>query len=357
MWSRVAYAAAHVVADPLVSSQGDTRAAVDFEATMAFRRHLAGLGFGIAEAMDTAQRGMGCDWEVAKELIDATLSEVGDATAVACGVTTDQLPASDRPSLASLIDAYVEQLEHVESRGGIGVVMCSRHLAAVATGAADYLHVYRGVLAAARRPVILHWLGECFDGALAGYWSPTSLEEASEVVLDLCGTGHVDGVKLSLLDEQFEVSLRNRLPSGVRLYTGDDFNYVNLIAGDADGFSDALLGVFDPLAAIAASALTALTEGNEKEYRRLLEPTVPLARLIFEAPTQYYKTSVVWLAYLSGFQSHFRMVAGAESGRSAAHLLNVWMLAREVGIFADEEMAFSRATAFAAGLGIPWSDL
>ena len=352
--ARTAFAAAHVVADPARSSQAEAGATIDFEATLAFRRHLASLGMGIAEAMDTAQRGMGVDWATAQELINATLGEVAEQTPVACGVVTDQLPPDAEVTLAELADAYLEQLDYVESRGGIGVVMGSRHLAATASSADDYLAVYREVLDGARRPVILHWLGEMFDPALEGYWSPHSIEEAADVVIELCGTGGVDGVKLSRLDADFEVEFRCRLPPGVRMYTGDDFNYVDLIAGNEVGFSDALLGVFDPLAPIAAHALAALRDGSEAQFRRLLEPTVPLARRLFEAPTQFYKTGVVWLAYLAGFQAHFRMVAGAESGRSALHLRELWRLAAEVDLFTDPELAQNRAELHlgAYGLGL-----
>ncbi|WP_419922587.1 DUF993 family protein [Candidatus Poriferisodalis sp.] len=354
--ARRAFAAAHVVADAAESSRSESLASIDFEATMVFRRHLASLGLGIAEAMDTAQRGMGVNWSTARELITATLDEVGDHAAVACGVATDQLDVPAGGELDVLADAYREQLEFVEARGGIAVVMCSRHLAAAARTAEDYLSVYRRVLKAAERPVILHWLGETFDPELAGYWSPHSLDEATQVVLELCSTGRVDGVKVSLLDAAFEVKLRRQLPDGVRLYTGDDFNYVDLIAGDDDGYSDALLGVFDPLAAVAAEALRALGNGDEARYRAMLEPTVPLARLIFEAPTQFYKTGVVWLAYLGGFQSHFRMVGGAESGRSARHLLRLWSMADHLDLFADPELARSRAKSYALSLGLPLSD-
>lgn len=350
--SRVAFAAAHVVADPVESSQSEAGARIDLEATLAFRRHLAALGLGIAEAMDTAQRGMGLDWTTAKELIDATVAEVGGQTTVACGVGTDQLPASANVGLSALVEAYLDQLDFVEARGGVGVVMCSRHLAATASSAEEYLTVYRQVLAAARRPVILHWLGEMFDPSLAGYWSPQSIEEAVEVVVELCRSGQVDGVKLSRLDAAFEVEVRRRLPNGVRMYTGDDFNYVDLIAGDEVGFSDALLGVFDPLAPVAARALKALADGDEGEFRRLLEPTIPLARLLFEAPTRFYKTGVVWLAYLGGFQPNFRMVGGAESGRSARHLRDLWRLATDVGLFPDPELADGRAERSLAQMGL-----
>ena len=322
---------------------------------MVFRRHLADLGLGIAEAMDTAQRGMGVDWASAQRLIEATLDEVGERTPVACGVATDQLPIGGADPSA-VAEAYLEQLEFVEHRGGIGVVMCSRQLAASAASADDYLTAYRAVLDGARRPVILHWLGPAFDPALAGYWSPHSLEEAADTVIELCETGQVDGVKLSLLDADFEIAFRRRLPANVRLYTGDDFNYVELIAGDELGYSDALLGAFDPLAPIAARALAALRASDENGYRRLLEPTLPLARHLFEPPTQHYKTGVVWLAFLSGLQTHFRMIAGAESGRSAAHLRKAWRLAAEAGLFVDPERARGLAESYMRLHGLELDD-
>ncbi len=354
---RSAFAAAHVVAVPAVSSQSEAGATIDFEATLAFRRHLSSLGLGIAEAMDTAQRGMGVDWAIAQKLIDATLNELGDQAPIACGVVTDQLPPGAGVGLSALAEAYLEQLEFVEARGGIGVVMCSRQLAASASSAEDYLSVYREVLEGARRPVILHWLGEMFDPAFFGYWSPHSINEAAEVVLELCASGRVDGVKLSRLDADFEIAFRRRLPDGVRLYTGDDFNFVDLIAGDDKGHSDALLGVFDPLAPIAARALAALEGGDESEYRCLLQPTIPLAKRLFETPTQFYKAGVVWLAYLGGFQTHFRMVGGAESGRSVAHYFALWRLADDIGLFSDPELARWRVESYLGALGLQLGDM
>jgi Protein of unknown function (DUF993) len=315
--SRIAFAAAHVAAG------ADGR--IDWEATLAFRRHLWSLGLGVAEAMDTAQRGMGLDWPTALELIRRSAAEAGGR--LAAGAGTDHV---DSNTLDGVRAAYEHQCELVEATGAQAVVMASRSLAAVAGSPDDYREVYGAVLRQLERPAILHWLGDMFDPALAGYWGASDLDEATEVVLDIVGAhaDRVDGIKVSLLDAEREVEIRRRLPEGVRLYTGDDFNYPELIASG----SDALLGIFDAIAPAAAAALAALERGDRAEYDRILEPTVPLARKLFEPPTYNYKTGLVYLAWLNGHQEHFRMLGGMESARSAEHLAEVAALAERAGL-------------------------
>ena len=349
--SRTVFAAAHVVADPAADRSPGAPAVLDWDATLAFRHHLWSLGLGVADAMDTAQRGMGLDWPATRELIRrsaAAAASVGGA--LCCGVGTDQLPtAPDGPySLAEIGDAYEAQLEVVEQAGAQPVLMCSRALAAAARDPEDYAKVYARLLGQAGRPVILHWLGDMFDPALRGYWGGTDLDEAAASVLGIIReyAAKIDGIKVSLLDADREIALRRALPEGVRLYTGDDFNFPELIAGDEQGHSHALLGIFDPLAAQAAEALDRLDAGDAAGFRAVLDPLVPLARHIFAAPTQYYKTGVVFLAYLAGHQAHFRMVGGQETGRDAAHLDALYRLAADGGIFADPEAAAARFAAF-----------
>ncbi len=346
--SRVAFAAAHVVADPL----GEP-GALDWEATLAFRRHLWAHGLAVAEAMDTAQRGMGLDWPTARELIRRTAAEAPPGR-LAAGAATDH---TQPRRVADVRAAYEEQCEFVEGTGAQAIVMASRALAAIARGPDDYREVYGVVLDGLERPAILHWLGDMFDPALAGYWNPAhpdDLDEATEVFLDIvhANADKVDGVKVSLLDAGREVALRRRLPDGVRLYTGDDFNYPELILGDEHGHSDALLGVFDAIAPAAAAALLALDEGDRAEYERILEPTVPLARKLFEAPTFNYKTGIVFLAFLNGHQDHFRMVAGLESARSIVHLADVFVLADRAGLLRDPALATGRIKHVLALAGI-----
>jgi hypothetical protein len=341
--SRVVYSAAHVVADPLRAA-ADEPAAVDWESTLAFRRHLWAHGLGVAEAMDTAQRGMGLDWPVAAELIRRSSAEARSVGGrIACGVGTDQLtgPAA---SLAEVTAAYEEQLAVVESAGSQAVLMASRALAAIAKGPEDYLQVYGHLLRQSSDRVILHWLGPMFDPALAGYWGSDDLDAATETFLDVIAAhpDKVDGVKISLLDARREVELRRRLPDGVRCYTGDDFNYPELIAGDAQGFSHALLGIFDPLAPLAAAAVSTLDTGDTGGFRRLLDPTVELSRHLFCAPTRFYKTGVVLLAWLAGHQQHFTMVGGLQSARSLPHLARAYELADRVGLFPDPALAEAR---------------
>lgn len=343
--SRVAYAAAHVVADPFADNTPGQRAAIDWDATLSYRRHLWRHGFGVAEAMDTAQRGMGLDWEGAKELIRRATAEAKVAGGlIACGAGTDHLTPGPEVGLDEVIRAYEEQCEFVEAQGSRVILMASRALAACAEGPDDYARVYDRVLSQVAEPVIIHWLGDMFDPALAGYWGSRDLDAASETCLAVLANNaaKVDGIKVSLLDERREVDLRRRLPAGVRMYTGDDFNYPALIAGDAHGHSDALLGIFDAIAPAAATALKALDAGDRERYDAVLGPTVALSRHIFKAPTYFYKTGIVFLAYLNGYQDHFRMVAGQESGRSLPHLAELLVLADAAGLIVDGELAASR---------------
>jgi hypothetical protein len=352
--SRTVFAAAHVVADPNAENAPGAPATVDWDATLAFRHRLWSLGLGIADAMDTAQRGMGLDWAATKELIQRSGAEaqaVGGL--VCCGVGTDQLPAAPTApySLAEIGDAYEGQLEVVEQAGALPVLMCSRALASSARGAEDYAEVYDRIIGQAAQPVILHWLGDMFDPALKGYWGSADLDVATESVLAIIN-GHaakIDGIKVSLLDADREVALRRRLPEGVRLYTGDDFNFPELIAGDEQGFSHALLGIFDPLATQAAQAFELLDAGDVAGFRGVLDPLVPLARHIFAAPTQFYKTGVVFLAYLSGYQEHFKMVGGQETGRDSAHLTKLYEMAVDGGILPDADLAAARFKEYAHG--------
>lgn len=342
--SRVAYAAAHVVAGD--GAAGD--AGLDWDATLAFRRHLWSYGLGVAEAMDTAQRGMGLDWATTRELIVRSGEEALSAGGrIVCGAGTDQLPAGPA-SLEQIAAAYEEQLAVIESVGAVPVLMASRHLAAAASGPEDYAAVYGRLLAQVRRPVVLHWLGPMFDPALEGYWGSADLDVASGALLALIGehASRIDGVKISLLDAAREIDLRRRLPAGVRLYTGDDFNYPELIRGDSEGHSDALLGVFDPIAPAAAAALHALDGGDTASYEEIFAPTVPLARHLFETPTYYYKTGVVFLAWLTGHQRHFRMVGGLETARSVTHMAGLFRLADAAGLFPDPDLAAHRMRAW-----------
>ncbi|MFI1863647.1 dihydrodipicolinate synthase family protein [Streptomyces jumonjinensis] len=344
--SRTLFAAAHVVADPFADPHAS---AVDWDATLAFRRHLWSHGLGVAEAMDTAQRGMGLDWTAAAELIRRSAAEARSVGgAIACGVGTDQLTGP--APLDAVRRAYEEQLAVVEGTGAQPVVMASRALAAIARGPEEYLDVYDGLLRQSGGRVILHWLGPMFDPALEGYWGSTDLSAATEVFLDVVAAHpeKVDGVKISLLDAGREIALRRRLPAGVRCYTGDDFHYPELIAGDEQGFSHALLGVLDPLGPVAADAVRALDAGvpgsgaGVRTFRDRLDPTVPLARHLFEPPTRYYKTGVVLLAWLAGRQRHFAMVGGLQSARSLPHLARAYELADEQGLFPDPALAEHR---------------
>ncbi|MEV1287157.1 dihydrodipicolinate synthase family protein [Micromonospora sp. NPDC049679] len=352
--SRTAYAAAHVVADPTADNVPGAPAELDWEATLAFRRHLWKHGFGVAEAMDTAQRGMGLDYATTRELVRRSACEARDVGGkIVAGVVTDQLPQGPA-SLDDVRKAYAEQLDDVQEAGAQPVLMCSRHLAAAAGSADDYLAVYGELLRQADSPVVLHWLGSMFDPALAGYWGTSDLDAATETVLTLIGehAPKIDGIKVSLLDEEFEVALRRRLPAGVRLYTGDDFNYPALIRGDDRGHSEALLGIFAAIAPAAAAALRALDAGDLATYDRIFAPTVPLSRHIFGTPTYYYKTGIVFLAWLAGHQDHFTMVGGLHSGRSPWHLIELFRLADAAGLLPDAELAAHRARAWLTTVGV-----
>ncbi len=340
--ARVVYSAAHVVADPFTAKDPSGGASIDWDRTMAFRRHLAGLGLGIAEAMDTAQRGMGLDWPGALELITRTRAELPEAL-VANGCGTDHL-GPGAWTLDQVRRAYLEQVEAVQKVGGRIILMASRALVGAARGPEDYIRVYGDVLAACDAPVILHWLGEMFDPALAGYWGAARFEEGLETALAVIegNVAKVDGIKISLLDKDKEIVMRRRLPTGVKMYTGDDFNYPELIEGDALGHSHALLGIFDPLAPVAAHAVDRLGEGDVAGFRAALDPTVPLARLIFRAPTRHYKTGVVFLAWLNGFQDHFIMLNGAQAMRPLPYFTEAFRLADGCGLLRDPERAVDR---------------
>lgn len=342
--SRILYGAAHVVSDPLADTSPNGSPCLDWEATLAFRRHLWSLGLYVAEAMDTAQRGNGLDWTASQELIRRSLAEARSVSGgIACGAGTDHLSAR-QATLESVTAAYEEQCEFVESQGGRIILMASRALAASARSPRDYRQVYGQILRQVSKPVILHWLGESFDPQLKGYWGYPGIEDAMGVCLEIIqeNAAKVEGIKISLLDPQYEIALRRRLPPGVRMYTGDDFHYDTLILGDEQGYSDALLGIFDPLASIAAAAVRALDAGDIAAYRRLLGPTVPLSRHLFRAPTYYYKTGIVFLAYLNGHQQHFRMVGAQEGARSILHLSELFRLADAAGILQDPELAVTR---------------
>jgi Protein of unknown function (DUF993) len=346
--TRVAFAAAHVVIDPLRTAEPLTHPVIDWDATLAYREYLWSLGFGVAEAMDTAQRGMGLDWPLALELIQrSTASARARGGLVASGAGTDHLPAGTH-TLQDVTTEYLQQCEAVEAAGGRIILMASRALAAVARDAEDYASVYAAVLTQVREPVILHWLGPMFDPALQGYWGSTAIAEATGNCLCVirAHADKIDGIKISLLDAELEVSMRRQLPDSVRMYTGDDFNYDELILGDSHGHSDALLGIFDAIAPAASLALAALDAGDIERYRQLLAPTVPLSRHMFASPTQHYKAGVVFLAFLNGFQSHFRMVRGLESARSIAHLCELFVLADKAGVLRDPELTTQRMRRF-----------
>ncbi|WSV01639.1 dihydrodipicolinate synthase family protein [Streptomyces sp. NBC_01023] len=352
--SRTVFSAAHVVADPYADVSPDGPPAVDWDATLAFRRHLWSHGLGVAEAMDTAQRGMGLDWPVAAELIRRSAAEARPAGgAIACGVGTDQLPPGE-VTLQQVADAYEEQLAVVEETGAQAILMASRGLAAAAKSPDDYLEIYGQLLRQSTEPVILHWLGPMFDPALDGYWGSPDLDAATGTFLEVIAAhpDKVDGIKVSLLDARREVELRRRLPDGVRCYTGDDFNYPELIAGDERGFSHALLGIFDPLGPLAAEAVRVLDTGDSQGFRDILDPTVELSRHLFQTPTRFYKTGVVFLAWLAGHQSHFTMVGGLQSARSLPHLARAYELADRLGLFPDPALAESRMKSLLSVYGV-----
>ena len=351
--TREAFAAAHVAADPFGDNAPGAPAVVDWDATLAFRRELFRYGFGIAEAMDTAQRNMGLDWPAVQELVRRSATQALDHGArIAAGAGTDH--RADLHTVDEVIDAYAEQVGFVESTGSQVILMASRQLAAVAAGPDDYLKVYGRVLDQVGGPVILHWLGEMFDPHLRGYWGTADVEVATETFLGLVRehASRIDGVKVSLLSAAHEIHLRAALPAGVRLYTGDDFNYPELIRGDGQHHSDALLGAFAAVAPAASAALAALDDGDLAAYDAAMAPTLPLARHLFETPTPHYKTGIAFLAWLNGHQRGFAMVGGLQSARSALHLAGVFELANDAGLLRDPELAARRMAAWLAVTGV-----
>jgi uncharacterized protein DUF993 len=354
--NRIALAAAHVVSDPLADVDPWLTAAPDWERTIAFREHLWSLGLGVAEAMDTAQRGMGLDWPMALELIKRSVAAARGrkGAVVFSGAGTDHLDPAEARSLDDVMRAYEEQIAAIEAVGGRIVLMASRALVRVARSPDDYARVYGRLLNQVKEPVIIHWLGDMFDPALAGYWGSRDLDAAMEAAVDIlnANAAKVDGVKISLLDKDKEIVMRRRLARGVRMYTGDDFNYAELIEGDAHGYSDALLGIFDAIAPAASAALSALAAEDLAKFHSILAPTVPLSRHIFKAPTRFYKTGVVFMAYLNGHQDHFTMVGGQESARSTLHLAELFRLADKAGLLAEPERAVARMRRVLALRGI-----
>jgi hypothetical protein len=353
---RVALAAAHVVADTRAEQDPWLDAKIDWDRTIAFRKHLWSLGLGVAEAMDTAQRGMGLDWVAAQELIRRSLDAMKDVpgAVMASGAGTDHLAPGPDVTVDDVIRAYEEQCEAVEAMGGRIILMASRALAKAAKSPADYERVYARVLSQVKQPVIIHWLGEMFDPALEGYWGNHDHMQAMETALAVihAHADKVDGVKISLLDDRKEITMRRRLPKGVRMYTGDDFNYAELIAGDDQGYSDALLGIFDPIAPAVGGALASLSRNDLATFHDILAPTVPLSRHIFKAPTRFYKTGVVFMAWLNGHQDHFVMVGGQQSTRSIRHFSELFRLADKAGLLRDPEMAASRMRTLLALHGV-----
>jgi Protein of unknown function (DUF993) len=362
VFNRIAYSAAHVVANPRAAIDPWLQCAVDWDATIAYRQRLWSLGLGVAEAMDTAQRGMGLDWPTSLELIRRSLDAAKDVPGalVASGCGTDHLDPASVTSVDQVIRAYEEQMEAIEKLGGKLIVMASRALARVAKSPADYERVYDRILRQARQPVVLHWLGDMFDPALAGYWGSPNADIAMDTALGIIAAhaGKVDGIKISLLDKDKEIAMRRRLAPGVRMYTGDDFNYAELIAGDGAGTqpthgkSDALLGIFDAIAPAASAALGELALGNTEKFHAILGPTVPLSRHIFAAPTRFYKTGVVFMAWLNGHQSHFTMVGGQQSTRSLPHLCELLRLADAANLLEQPDLAAHRMDALLAVHGI-----
>jgi hypothetical protein len=344
--SRIGMAAVHVVADPRASINPTLDVAVDWDTTLAFRRHLYSLGLAVAEAMDTAQRGMGLPWASAKELIKRSVAEAKTipGAVLAAGAGTDDLEPGPRVTIADVEAAYEDACGFIESVGGRIILMASRALAACARGPDDYVKVYGRILGQVRAPVIIHWLGDMFDPALAGYWGSRDTERAAETLLAIVRehAAKIDGVKISLLDQQREIAMRRRFPKPVRMYTGDDFDYPTTIGGDGERHSDALLGIFDVIAPAASAALHALDRGDRAEFDRILAPTLPLSRHVFGAPTRFYKTGVVFAAYLNGHQAHFRMVGGLESARSVVHLAEQFVLMDEAALLRDPEQAAER---------------
>lgn len=351
--TRVAFAAAHVVADPRGENVPGAPAAVDWDATLAFRRHLFTYGLGVAEAMDTAQRNMGIDWPAVQELITRSAAQAQEHGArIASGAGTDHRTTIS--TVDEVIEAYLEQVAFVESTGSQVIVMASRHLAAVARTAEDYLRVYDAVLTQVSQPVVLHWLGEAFDPNLRGYWGSTDVPTATATFMQVVGAhaAKIDGVKVSLLSAEHEIGVRAALPDGVRLYTGDDFNYPELIRGDGTHHSDALLGAFAAIAPAASAALTALDAGDVATFDSEMGPTLELSRHIFSAPTFYYKTGIAFVSWISGLQEGFTMIGGLQAARSPLHLARVFELANEARLLPDPELAHHRLSLVLSAAGL-----
>ena len=364
--SRRAYAAAHVIPEVTADNTPGAPARLDWDATLAYRHELWSYGLGVADAMDTAQRGMGLDWDATQQLIKRTGVEAASVVAsgaaatagksvrdlVSCGAGTDQLDLKTLPAgaagIEAVLNAYREQIAVVAEAGPKVILMASRALAKVAGGPDDYLHVYSTLLQEADRPVILHWLGTMFDPALAGYWGSADVARATETFLSLIreNADKVDGVKVSLLDSGHEVALRAALPQGVRLYTGDDFNYPELIDGDGTHHSDALLGIFAAIYPAASAALQSYDAGDPVQARAILDSTRELGKHIFSAPTFYYKTGIAFLSWLNGKQPGFQMVGGLHSGRSVVHLSKTFELADQAGLITDPALAAFRMSDF-----------
>lgn len=361
-FNRIAYSAAHVVSNPLAPHEPWLDCAVDWDATIAYRQHLWKLGLGVAEAMDTAQRGMGLDWSTSLTLIQRSINASKDVPGafLASGCGTDHLNLDSVSTVDEVIAAYEFQMEAIEKLGGKLIIMASRALARVAKSPADYERVYDRILSQAKQPVLLHWLGDVFDPALAGYWGNHDTDKAMDTALSIIqARAHkVDGIKISLLDKDKEIQMRRRLPESVRMYTGDDFNYAELIAGDGQGEhvvhgqSDALLGIFDAIAPAASAALGELAQGNLEKFHAILGPTVPLSRHIFKAPTRFYKTGVVFMAWLNGHQKHFTMVGGQQSTRSVIHLTELFKLADDANLLEQPDLALHRMKTMLAMHGI-----
>ena len=356
VFNRVAYSAAHVVADPFATTNPWLSAAIDWDATIAYRRHLWSLGLGVAEAMDTAQRGMGLDWATSLELIRRSLDASRDipGARIASGAGTDHLAGDRDYTVDEVIAAYEEQIGAIERLGGRIILMASRALARSARSPDDYARVYDRVLSQVKERVVIHWLGEMFDPALAGYWGSSDHWQALDTCLEILerNAAKIDGIKISLLSKDKEIAMRRRLPAEVRMYTGDDFNYAELIAGDDVGHSDALLGIFDAIAPVASAALSSLAQGDTSRFHDLLGPTVPLSRHIFQAPTRFYKTGVVFMAWLNGLQDHFVMVGGQQSARSLQHLSELFRYADQAGLLREPGLACSRMRHYLATQGV-----
>jgi hypothetical protein len=345
-FDRVALSAVHVVSDPLTNTDPWTTPSIDWDATIRYRQYIWSLGLGVAEAMDTAQRGMGLGWNEALQLISRSIDAARDVKGAVLfsGAGTDHIAPGASVTLDDVIRGYEDQISAIEALGGRIILMASRALKVAARSPDDYARVYDRILRQVREPLIVHWLGEMFDPQLEGYWGFADHGAAMDVSLAIIAdhAGKVDGIKVSLLDKDKEIAMRRRLPPGVRMYTGDDFNYPELIAGDAHGYSDALLGIFDAIAPAAASALAAHRCGDVAAYHDILAPTVPLARHIFKSPTQFYKTGVVFMAWLNAHQANFTMVGGQQSARSILHLAEIFRLADAAGLLNDPDVATVR---------------